>query len=354
MITLSNTTALTKKVLKWASILIGVTLGILLIYRIAMYVKSQITPPPPPTASFGKLPPISFPEGNTDKSLTYSIDTVTGSLPVFPDRANVYKTVPPPPDLLALNKATEKILAAGFTGKGSQVSQSVYQWSVVDPSSGIPKKIMFNISSSNFNLSSPFLSDLKVLSANNLPNQTAAVNTAQDFLSGLNSIPQDLDLEKTTTTLLAIKGGTTVPTTSLSNTQVIEVSFFQKDLNNIPIVYPDTNSSTMSVFVSGGDSPQIIKADFFHQNIATESANYSILSSNEAYEKLKNGDAYISYGEANENVSINKVFLGYYLSDQAQDYVMPVVIFKGTGFTAYVSAVKDAWIRLDSARQVQK
>ncbi len=353
MATLSNTTALTKKVLKWTSILIGAILGILLIYRIAMYVKSQITPPPPPTAAFGKLPPISFPEGNTNKSLTYSIDTVTGSLPVFPDRANVYKTIPPPPDLLALNKATEKVLDAGFTSKGTQISQDFYQWSITEDS-GLPKKIVFDISSSNFNLSSPFLSDLKVLSANNLPNQTAAVNAAQNFLSNLNSIPQDLDLEKTTTTLLAIKGGTTVPTTSLSNTQVIEVSFFQKDINSIPIVYPDTNSSTMRVFVAGGDSPQVIKADFFHQNISTDSATYSILSSNEAYEKLKNGDAYISYGGTNENVSINKVSLGYYLSDQAQDYVMPVVIFRGNGFTAYVSAVRDAWTRLDSARQVQK
>lgn len=346
MATLSSTTTWTRKIIKWTGITLGLIFAALIIFRIAEFVKNQFTPPPPPTVSFGKLPQIAFPHSQTDKALSYSIDTITGALPVFPDRVNVFKTIDPAPDLLALDKATEKVRAAGFDTMPTQVSEGVYQWSKED--SELPRKMVFNIFSSDFNISSPFLSDPKVLSANNLPNETAAINTAQNFLSNMSSLPEDLDLGKTQATLFSIKNGALAPSTSLSGTHVVLVSFFQKSLNDLPIVYPNPNSSTMNVLVSGGQrAPQIVKVDFFHQNIASESATYPIITSQVAFDKLKNGEVYVaSYDGVSDKVSIKDVYLGYYLEDQMQAYVMPVVVFKGNnGFTAYTSAIKDDWIQ---------
>ena len=347
MATLSSTTAWTRKIIKWTVIGVGLIVVGLILFRLFEFVKNQFTPPPPPTVSFGKLPEVAFPHSRTDEALSYSIDTITGALPVFPDRANVYKTIEPGPDLLALDKATEKVSGAGFNAFPSQVSEGVYQWSDGD-STQLPKKMVFNIFSSNFNISSPFLSDPQVLSANNLPNETAAINTAQNFLSNMSSLPEDLDLSKTQATLFSIKNGALESSTSLSNTQVVLVSFFQKSLNELPIVYPNPNSSTMSVLVSGGGrAPQIVRVDFFHQDIASGSATYPIFTSQEAFDKLKNGEVYIaSHDGVSEKISIREIYLGYYLADQAQAYVMPVVVFKGNnGFTAYASAIKDDWIQ---------
>ncbi|MEX2013026.1 MAG: hypothetical protein WD967_01340 [Candidatus Levyibacteriota bacterium] len=345
MATLSSTTAWTRKIIKWVGIGVGLIVAGLILFRLFEFVKNQITPPPPPTVSFGKLPQIAFPHSQTDEALSYSIDTITGALPVFPDRTNVYKTIEMEPDLLALDKATEKVSRAGFNAFPSQVSEGVYQWSDGD-STQLPKKMVFNIFSSNFNISSPFLSDPQVLSANNLPNETAAINTAQNFLSDMSSLPEDLDLDKTQATLFSIKNGSLAPSTSLSNTQAVLVSFFQKNLNSLPIVYPNPNSSTMSVLVSGGErSPQVVKVDFFHQNIASESATYPIVTAQVAFDKLKNGEVFVaSHNGGSDRVSIKEVYLGYYLGDQIQAYVMPVVVFKGNnGFTAYASAIKDDW-----------
>ncbi|MBI2195897.1 MAG: hypothetical protein HYU48_02530, partial [Candidatus Levybacteria bacterium] len=205
-----------------------------------------------------------------------------------------------------------------------------------------------NIFSSDFNIQSPFLSDSKVLSASNLPNETAAVSIAQDFLSDLSSMPEDIDLEKSKATLLSIKNGSLVPSVSLSSTQVIEVSLFQRDLNGLPVVYPDAKASTINVFVAGGErGPQVVQVDFFHQNITNEKATYPIMTSQESFDKLKNGEVYIaSYDGQSKNISINKVFLAYYLGGEAQEFVLPVVVFAGTnGFTAYTTAVKDEWIQ---------
>ncbi|MEX2007643.1 MAG: hypothetical protein WD992_02625 [Candidatus Levyibacteriota bacterium] len=347
MATLSSTTAWTRKIIKLVSIGAGAILAVILLYRIAVFVKQQITPPPPPTVAFGKLPEIAFPQNQTDEILSYSIDTITGALPVFPDRANVYKTIAAAPELLALNNAIQKVSGAGFEGPYTQTSETLYEWNTTD-TSALPKKMVFNIFSSDFNVTSPFLSDSKVLSANNLPNETAAVSTAQDFLSGMSSLPQDVDREKTQVSLFSIKNGMLAPSTSLSNTQVIEVSFFQRDLNGLSVVYPDAKASTMNVFVAGGDrGPQVVQADFFHQNIASESATYPIMTSQEAFDRLKNGEIYIaSYDGQNKKISINEVFLAYYLSGEAQEFVLPVVVFQGNnGFTAYTTAVKDDWIQ---------
>lgn len=348
MATLSSVTTLTKTLLKLLGIGIVAILTLLIIYRLFVFVKDKITPPPPPTVSFGKLEKINFPKSKTNETLSYSIDTLTGALPVFPDRANVYETVKPSPDLLALDKATKEMNSIGFNGANTQISETLYQWTENNSNSSLERKIVYDIFSRDFNLSSTFLFDSKVLAGNNLPNETAAINTAQNFLSNLSSFPEDIDTGKTITTLLSIKNGILIPEISLSNTQIVRVSFFQKNLGELPVVYKEPNFSNINIFVGGGDSsPQIVKADFFHHTIASKSATYPLITSTSAFDKLKKGDAYIaSFNGEDKKISINEIFLAYYLSDQAQNHVMPVVVFKGNNdFTAYVSAIKDEWIQ---------
>lgn len=346
MASLSSTTQLTRLALKWLGIGIVATLGILILFRIGIFIKSQITPPPPPNTSFGKLPQIKFPPTSSKNNSSYTINTLTGSLPVFSDRAYVYEILDDEPQLLALSNTSSRLSNIGFEEDPTPISDTTYEWIQNDESSKLPKKIIFDIFSGDYNLSSPFLSDSSVLSANNLPNQTAAIEIAKSFMSSISPIPDDIDFEKTKTNILAIKNGRLEQATSLSNTQVVKVSFLQRDLNGIPVIYSDPNSSTANVFVSGGPtSPQVVKADFFHQSIASSSATYPIISANQAFDKLKKGEAFITNALSDDKISINKVFLAYYISDQKQKYAMPVVVFMGEGFSAYVSAIVDSWIQ---------
>lgn len=345
MLTLNQATSKTRSALKWGGVIFLVFFLIFLIFKIGIALKQTFfpTPPAPPTVSFGKLPSIVFPNNVSDKNFNYSLNTVTGILPTFQDRINVYKMVPISPDLLALKKAISKVSSVGFTNPELPVSAKVYQWNDNGP---LNRSLTMDIFSTDFALSSTFISDPIVQSAINLPDETTAINTAESFLSTMSSFSDDIDNTKTKTLLFSIKNNTLTTATSVSNSQVIEVDFFQKDINKLPIYYPKAVGSTMNVLVVGGkDQPQVAQINFSHQTVSDQSATYPIKTAQDAYSLLKQGQGYIaSYFGSSTDISIKNVFLAYYIGDRKQDYLFPIAVFEGdNGFFAYVPIITDVW-----------
>lgn len=347
MITLHKATEGVRNIAKWTMITLGIILVISITFRLGGTVKELIFPRPkaPPTVEFGKLPRIEFPENATNKSLTYSLNTLSGTLPVFPDRIEVYKISPPEPNLLAQKRIQERVSKVGFRQTGIPLSETRYQW---DESSPPFRKLVFDILLSNFSLASSYLNQEDIIKGINLPNEAEAKKLAQNFLEEIESYPSDIDSDKTKTTLYEIKNSSQIPTASLSSAQVIRVDFFQKNINEIPIYYPHPPYSIMNLSVSGGKSrDQIVAGDFFHENISTSSATtYPIKTAQDAFEELKKGNAYIASYNTNEtSISIKNVFLGYYVGDKKQDYILPIIIFEGANnFFAYIPAIKNDWV----------
>ena len=182
-----------------------------------------------------------------------------------------------------------------------------------------------------------------------LPKEEKVTEIAKSFFSTISFFPEDLDDNKTTTTLLTVtEGGLITQATSFSKANVIRVDFFQKDIHRIPMFYPHPPESTMNAFIaSDALNKEIVQAHFFHQEIIDDlSVTYPIKTSTQAFEELKNGNAYIaSYFGTEEKMSINNVYIGYYAPDTESKYVLPIIVFEGNnGFFAYVSAVKDEWM----------
>jgi hypothetical protein len=200
-----------------------------------------------------------------------------------------------------------------------------------------------DIITNNFTLTSDFTSNQALLSKN-LTNEKDSIKTATDFLAKINLLPADIDTSKTKTSFFAIQNGITVQVTSLSNAKAIGIDFFQKDFNSMPIIYGQPNSSTLNFLVGPGG--EIAQAQYFYQTPTSESATYPIKTSAQAYADLQNGIAYIaSYDGSSTSVSINNATLAYYMSSEAQNFLMPVIVFEGSdNFTAYVPAVTDGWI----------
>lgn len=345
MPTLTKVTSETRFVLKWGGILISALIIIFLAAKIGTAIKEKFypSPGPLPTVSFGKLDPIKFPKTPTNKSLNFTIDTIPGTLPVFPDRTKVYKTSANRVDFLSLEKAQKKVSLLGFPNQKTLVSENTYQWVSNEP---LLRKISFNISTSNFVYSSSFITDPNVNSGANLPAESEAINTGKKFLENLSSFPSDIDLTKTKTSLHTIKNYTLIKAEKLSKAQIIRVDFFQKDIDKMPIYYSNPSTSNINLLIAGGEnSPQVVEALYLHENISQEFATYPIKSASQAFSELKQGKAYILHTLSTTNVAIKNVFLGYYLAEQNQKYLMPIVIFEGdNGFFAYVSAVRDEWV----------
>lgn len=387
---LHDTTEIAKKVGLVLGVLFGLFMIVLVSIKVGGFISAILNPPkiPPPNQADGKLPSIAFPASNVTNQFTYSINTVNGSLPQdFPDRLIVYPMVINQPNLLDLKNAQQNISnlqfndASGNPIQGVAIGGNNYEWNETSADqNGFQNALTYNIVTQNFSMTSNYLTQLSVQQAQyiqTLNYPTDVIPTVQSFLTSLNSFPSDIDLTLTqsppsgdnyTTTpqLFSVTNGQLTPTSALSNAQVIRVDLYQNAIDytitaaesqnvsqfenfpmQLPIVYPHPPYSTMNFLVASGQgSADVVSANFYHQtiNLQSNKAVYPIKTPQQAFDDLKNGQAYIAaYSGTGNQISITNVFLAYYLGSTQQNYLMPVVVFEGqNGFFAYVSAVADA------------
>ncbi len=349
MFTLSDASTDTKKIFVILAAIIGGLILLLVFINLALIIKNAIFPSPAakPAVAFGKLQPQNFPGNVTTTVLSYTINTLSGSLPSFPSQANVYRIEQLKPNLLAINNFQDKITRVDFASGYTAISDKIFEWKSNTYSGGFQKIIRTNIVDGSFTITSPYTLDKDILAGKNLPNQTAAIELAQAMLTSMDMLPTDIDISKNKAVLLFINGGSLSPASSMSNTQVIEVNFFQKDVNNLPIFYEKPNSSNIRMLVTGGmGQGQIVSANYIHQAVSEEASTYPLKTTAQAFEELKQGKAYIAtYLGGLQNINITNVTLGYYIGSQPQDFLIPIFVFAGdNGFSAYVPAVTDEWI----------
>jgi hypothetical protein len=351
MLTLHTLSEEVKTVLKWIGGFLGVILLVYLIFNGGVFVKHTFfpTPPPPPTVSFGKLPKIVFPQSVTDTRFAYTVDTLSGSLPGFPDRATVVKTITKESSLFDLNRARDKVKAVGFSFEGyiiaseSALSPTLYEW---NDNGDLAKRITMNIVTNNFRLTSAYLTNYSVLNPPSFPSEADAAKRVTQTLESMSLTPSDLDATKTRTELLQISNNTLIPATSISSANIIRVDLFQKDLNNAPLVYAHPPYSTMNFLVSGTDYlGDIVQGTFIHQDIGTDTATYPIKTITQAFDDLQKGKAYVArYYGTDKSVPVQKIYLAYFVSEENQVYVQPIFVFEGKdGFVAYVTAIDSSW-----------
>jgi hypothetical protein len=384
--TLHETVESAKKT--WLGVGIGLAgvIVIVILFRIGVVIKDIIFPPQviPANELYGKLPDISFPDNVSNATYNYTIDTLDGALPAtgtgdtdFPDRLNIYKIIHSPPDLLALDKTKAKVKKIDFVNaEGGELpeiklGEPFYEW---DDNTGNKRKIIFNTYSFDFDMTSDYLTSLITLGAQKLSDQTAAITSIQEFLNDIQQFPADVELEKTQNPatvhyvtnpqLFDIQNGSLVEVNSLSDTKVIRVDLYQKDIEydletgrtwspikkvSLPILYPHPPHSNMNfILASGQGEAEVVEAHFKHQAIEREPekiATYPIKTADEAWKELTGNKAYIAaspYTGADNQVQINNVYLAYYLGEKDQDYLIPVFVFEDRkGFFAFVSAIRE-------------
>jgi len=381
---LHSTVEFMKKAIIWGGISLGGIIVLVILFQVGIFVKNILYPPQitPPSKLYQALPALEFPTNATSNNITYTLNTLSGDFPDFPDRLRVYPLVQPEPNFLNLNKAKAKVSALGFTNfSGAPLPETAlgnanYSWA---QTTNPYEKIQFNIVNFDFTLTSRYLSYLPVLNAQQLSDQTAAIERTKVFLSAIGLLPDDIDMTKTQDPpkdvdyltkpqLFSIRNGTLVPTTSLSKAQIIRVDLYQKDIAytmgtgvpngtggfqtidiSLPILYPHPPYSTMNFLIGSGTSESdVYAANFVHKAItfptdADPEATYGIKTAKDAFQELKDGGGYIATDPGTDTeILINNIYLAYYLGEGQQKYLMPIIVFEGeNGFFAYVSAVKN-------------
>lgn len=384
--TLHDTTETAKKGLLVIGIGFGIFMFITISMRIGGFIKAILFPAKiaPPNEAYGKLQQLAFPKSTVSGQFTYSLNTLNGELPQdFPDRITIFPMIISQPNLLNLDNTKNKVASLGFSDQSGNPLSEIslggpnYEWREPE---GFQRQIIYNIINQNFTMTSNYLTSLAVFNTQSLGDQTSAIATVQNFLSSISSLPADVDLTltqnanpdidyATTPQLFSIVNGQLSQTTSLSNTQIIRVDLYQKEVDytltagqnqsdthfqdlqmKLPILYPHPPHSTMNFLIaSGPNQPDVVSAIFNHQTVnltPDTQATYPIKTVQDAFTELKNGNAYIAaYTGTNNQIVINKVYLAYYLGETEQQYLMPIIVFEGqNGFFAYVSALTNSVI----------
>ncbi|CAN5191071.1 hypothetical protein BH09PAT1_BH09PAT1_7590 [soil metagenome] len=344
MPSLYQTTSLVKTISKWVGIILGGILLIVLLYRGGKLLAAALFPkqPDPPKVAYGKLPAIIFPDNANTTPYTFTLDTITGTLGTFPDRANVYKTTSPVQNLLNLQNARDNLSQTTFNTGETYINDTQYSWRDITRAD---KVLNMNIVSNDFTITSNYIT-YPDLTPEKLIDPSIAATVVTGFLTNLNNYPLDFDPTKTATQLLTMQGTSLFAAASVSEADVVRVDLFQKDLNKLPIMYAHPPYSSAHFLVGGINTNEILEGTFAHQIVTNDSSTYPLITITEAYNILKQNKAYIAsnYGTSND-VSIKNVYLGYYMSDQKQSFVLPIYVFEGkNGFFAYVSAVSNTWI----------
>lgn len=346
MATLSKVSQETRSVLKWLAISVIAIIFIYILINIATTLKNQYfpTPPPAPTVTFGQLPAITFPKTNQPKNLSYALDTISGIFPDFSNEATVFQFSPTSPNLNNLLQAESFLSQTEFKQTPTPISETLYKWNAA---TAFNKTLTLNLLTYDFQLSSDYLQNPSMLTPGNLTENNSTDKT-QTFLNTLNIPLDNFNQDKTLVTFYTIENGVLSPTDSPANATIARVDLFYKDVDKLPIYFSNPLHSDIYFLIGyTANGTEIIDANFINKKISDTTATYPIKTAQQAFEELKQGQAYIaSYDPNFKNIKINNFYLGYYLDNSTKDYLMPIIIMTGdNNFYAYVSAVSYSWIK---------
>lgn len=351
MFSLAKITRDTRTVGKFAAIGLVIILFLFFSYKGIIFINGILNPPlvAPPDMKFGDLVS-TLPVQTTKSSYSYEIDTITGSLPIFPSRLRVYKIVQPEPDLLGVQKARDAVSQLGYIVDQEQVLQTnEYRWPNAAGGS-----ITYNTLYKTFFFTSGI--GLEEQEYHFRPNDTTITSQTLALINQLGSPTTDIDQKNFTLEFFRSDGTTLIAESDISKSYLAKLDLYQIDvkvdpfilktdtsetIESLPIYYEDTETSNQSFILKAGSrNVQFISGQYHYFQVdTTEYGMYPLKSSAQAYDDLQNGNAYILSTTTTSTVDITEMSLGYFIPKTPVEYVMPVYIFKGKDFLAYVDAV---------------
>lgn len=332
--TLSQTADFTKRFIAISGIMLF--LGIVSFTSYKLWHAYYIAHLPPieekPDVKFGILPSPDFPISSVSSSnFSYSLDTSTGSLPK-----------------IGIDPGFEKIIKVYFITKSfstllsSEKSQNLAQKFNINTSVQILSDTKYLFSETNKSLTVDL--DTGNFSYYNETTNSAEISPDEDkklvtdFKQTLNNLGVLTD---------DLKNGRSKITHLKPETATMEISLWPEDINQKLIVGSNFNTSLINATVtnSSSDLNNYLSLQFINFPIDTTTyATYPTKSADVAFTDLKSGKGVVILEPTKPQISISSIYLGYYLPESYTPYLVPIYIFEGPDFVAYVLAISDEFI----------
>lgn len=345
--TLTDVTYIGRQVVKFGLIAVVVMIvGRTLLTAAISYWRAVNPPaPPPPTVGFGLLPPIIFPESQGTVT-SYRLETATGGLPSFGDRAKVFFM--PMANLGLLSDQRVKQIAAeyDFVFSPDVLNTQTYRWTKTQP---LESTLEINLTNFNFRLTTDYLARTELI-GNQPPEAFEAAKRVKTMLQTANLLPSDVATASAETIYLRALGGELEPAVSFSDADYVQVDLNRNPIDGqyrmfTPIGYTGVIHAIVSGAFGGNDSIVLLE-DYYHEVDYTQVHTYPLRSTDVAWRLLQSGEGYIaSPGDAQMAV-IRNVYLGYFDTFETQAYLQPIYVFEGdNGFLGYVPALDPKYVQ---------
>lgn len=306
---------------------------------IAVYKKVFPPAPTPPTVAFGKLPKLPFLDKQKPQ-LTFTLETVDGSLPTFKDQARVYFMPKISANLLSLDFAKEKAQRLGFTPDAVQISDSIFRFSHRTSNASLE----MNIVTGSFSISYDLAADPSPLLVKP-PLPEVGAGTVKQMLSGANLMPTDLT-GPIKNSFLKTQGGGFIEALSLSDSSLVRLDFFRKSFDEMPSITKNPIQANIWFMLSGlrEKGRDVIAGEYHYFPVDEEQfATYPIKSSEVVWQELTHGNYFLTNQgsvQDGENIKIRKIYLAYFDPGVYVEFFQPIFVIEGDkDFVAYIPAV---------------
>jgi len=349
MATLTEVSVMARKTIKWglvALVIMALIPGIMALMR-RVYLTLNPPPPPPPTVKYGKLPKLIFPEAPNFATPEYKLETITGALPAMPNVSKVYPVGINKSRLLILERMTEKARSVGLSNEPIQLDERTYRFS----SPKLPIDMIFDVITGGLSYKFDWTTDRSNYFVQDVPIGNEAIVGAKRFLERLGVLDEDIANGTSRIIYLSATSSAMLPETSPYEANFTRVDLYRAEKNEelptgekltMKIVTVGGETSPVNVIVSGlsGDK-QIVQANYYYsQTLGDDFATYPLKPVSEAWKELVDGGGFIAKRTTENQVTVRRVSLAYFESNEQQAFLQPVYVFEGdAGFTAYVQAV---------------
>lgn len=340
-----------------AKLLVVAVVGILCFYfLILIFLKILIKPAVPQieiNPLFGSIKAPVFEEAKAHKKYKFVLDTIDGTYPETTASAAVYFIPEPKSTLAYLTKIDNLAKSFNFDTATVQPQTVNDQWVKYEDYSRV---LEINIVTLHFKYYYKFGPELQSLieatpEAKFILLENQFLEKARQEMTQREAYPEYL-ATGTNNPVYQIYDSSSnkfVPYREEDLTpQAVRIDFFRAD-EALNILTPEYfNSPNYVILAPLGYSPEIVEMQYASFDKMTEEPGvYPLLSSEEAFLKLKQGKAaVVSVSEpVEEPIKIKEIQLGYYDPQTYQPYFQPVFVFLGSNnFIAYLPAIKDEYL----------
>ncbi len=340
MATLTEVSGIARKAIKYGII------GIIVLSLIPVVAKGisniwlRLHPPPPaaPTVRYGKLPSLIFPSTPNATLPSFTLQTISGNLPTdLPSVGKVYLVGINKSRLSSLDRIRQMAKTLGFTNDFTQLDERNYRF----VHSTVPAEMKADIVSWGFSYRYDWTSEKAVATTHSVPVGNEAIVSARSFFQRLGLMPDDLSTGNGKVQYLAATGSAMVPTETFYEANFTRVDLFRADKDKMRIMTTGGDTSPVNVtFTSLQEDKAVAQANYqYSLTVDNDFSTYPLKSVDQAWKELTGGNGYIAK-RSGENVIVRKVTLGYYESNEPQEFLQPIFVFEGdNGFIGYVQAI---------------